>query len=125
MYEYQASIELRYERAEEWSAQLGAVLRGPMWYDTEESLLVPTAEPNRQFVHRKPPFWVINARFDYSLNAAWEVHAAINNLLNVNQHPIFIAIDATPTLADLRFYNGAGGTSLPGRELVVGARFRF
>jgi vitamin B12 transporter len=125
MYEYQASIGLRHEHADRWSAQLDAVLRGPMWYDTEESLRVPTAEPNRQFVHRKPPFWVINARFDYRVSAAWEFHAAINNLLDINQHPIFIAIDDSPSLADLRFYNGAGGTSMPGRELVVGARFRF
>jgi vitamin B12 transporter len=125
MYEYQASIGLRHEHADRWSAQLDAVLRGPMWYDTEESLRVPTAEPNRQFVHRKPPFWVINARFDYRVSAAWEFHAAINNLLDINQHPIFIAIDESPSLADLRFYNGAGGTSMPGRELVVGARFRF
>jgi vitamin B12 transporter len=125
MYEYQASVGLRYERAEQWSAQLDAVLRGPMWYDTEESLLVPAAEPNRQFVHRKPPFWVINARVDYRVNASWDIHAAINNVLDVNQHPIFIAIDKTPTLADLRFYNGGGGTSMPGREFVLGTRFRF
>jgi vitamin B12 transporter len=125
MYEYQTSVGLRHEHDDRWSAQIDAVLRGPMWYDTEESLLVPVAEPNRQFVHRKPPFWVVNARFDYRVNANWAVHGAINNLLAVNQHPIFIAIDGSPTLADLRFYNGAGGTSMPGRELVVGARFRF
>jgi vitamin B12 transporter len=96
-----------------------------MWYDTEESLLVPAAEPTRSFVHRKSPFWIWNLRAERRFAGRWSAFLAVNNLLDANAHPIFIAIDELPTKADLRFYNGAAGTSMPGRELVVGARVRF
>jgi len=124
MYEYQASGVLRYERSN-WSSSLAAVLRGPMWYDTEENLLTPTAEPNRNFIHRKSPFWTVSLRGEYQVNESLQITAAIQNIFDKNEHPIFIAIDDEPSLADLRFYNGAAGTSMPGREVSVGVKLRF
>lgn len=124
MYEYQASGVLRYERSN-WSSSLAAVLRGPMWYDTEENLLTPIAEPNRNFIHRKSPFWTVSLRGEYQVNESLQITAAIQNIFDKNEHPIFIAIDDEPSLADLRFYNGAAGTSMPGREVSVGVKLRF
>jgi vitamin B12 transporter len=128
MYQYQGRLGTRLARGadkREWSLRFEGVLRGPMWYDTEESLLVPAAEPTRAFVHRKSPFWIWNLRGERAFAAGWSAFVAVNNLLDENEHPIFIAIDETPTKADLRFYNGAAGTSMPGREVVVGARVKF
>jgi vitamin B12 transporter len=124
MYEYQAGGTLRHEHGK-WSASIGAVLRGPMWYDTEENLLVPAGEVNRNFIHRKAPFWTVNLRSEYRVNDSLEVVAAIENMFDKNEHPIFIAIDEEPSIADLRFYNGAAGTSMPGREFSVGVKLRF
>ena len=46
MYRYEASAGVRYGRGSgrlqgDWSLQLSTLLRGPMWYDTEEALLIP------------------------------------------------------------------------------------
>ena len=124
MYEYQASGALRYERGK-WSGSLAAILNGPMWYDTEENLLIPAAEPNRNFIHRKAPFWLVSLRTRYRVNDSLELTADVQNLLDENEHPIFIAIDSASSIADLRFYNGGAGTSMPGREFSVGVKLRF
>lgn len=124
MYEYQASGALRYERGK-WSGSLAAILNGPMWYDTEENLLIPAAEPSRNFIHRKAPFWLVSLRTRYRVNDSLELTADVQNLLDENEHPIFIAIDAASSIADLRFYNGDAGTSMPGREFSVGVKLRF
>jgi vitamin B12 transporter len=125
MYQYQGRVSSRLARGDDWSLLLEGVLRGPMWYDTEENLLVPAAEPNRAFIHRKSPFWIWNLRAERAFAGGWRAFAALNNVLDANAHPIFIAIDESPTPADLRFYNGAAGTSMPGREFTIGARVRF
>jgi len=108
-----------------WSIELGGILRGPVWYDTEENLLIPFAEPNNTFIHRKSPFWVFNLRGEVALNDRITLSGAVNNLLNKNEHPLFIAIDKAPYKADPRFQNGGLGTSMPGREFVARIQARF
>lgn len=124
MYEYQGSLTLGVNGGDRWRAQLTGVLHGPIWYDTEENLLVPTVEVNRTFVHRKDPFSLFT--FSSRVRLAQRVHAtlAVYNLLNVNQHPTFIALNRLPYVSDPRFSNGGRGNSLPGREFVIGLELR-
>jgi vitamin B12 transporter len=107
-----------------WSLELQGVLRGPIWYDTEENIL-PLYEPTTTYIHRKDPFWVFNLRGSVDVSERITVSAAVNNLLNKNEHPTFIAIDKAPYKADPRFQNGGLGTSMPGREFVARIQARF
>ncbi|MGJ7485713.1 TonB-dependent receptor [Variovorax sp. LT2P21] len=130
MYKYEASVGLRYGRgtgklANDWSLQVGALLRGPMWYDTEEILRIPQGEPRSTFIHRKGAFTTWNLRGDWRIAPNVKVFAGINNLFNLNRSPIFIALDQKPCIADARFQNGGCGTSMPGRELQVGMQVTF
>ena len=49
----------------------------------------------------------------------------MNNIFDINDHPIFIGLDSTPCGANLVNQNGACGNSMPGREFIVGAQVRF
>jgi vitamin B12 transporter len=109
-----------------WFVEANALLRGPMFYDTEELLLIPLAEPASTYVHRKAPFWTFNLKGQVQLTKALTLTGLVNNVFDINQHPVFIALDKEPRLADPRFQNGSPlGTSMPGRsyELRLQARF--
>ena len=123
MYEYQAAVRVGTE-IDRLTAQLVSTLYGPMWYDTEESLLIPFAEPSRTFVHRKPPFWLLTLSGEYQVIAGIAVRAAVTNLLDRNVHPTFIAENREPFLSDPDFSLGGRGNSLPGRQFTVGLVFR-
>jgi len=110
--------------ARRWTAQLIGALQGPMWYDTEESLLVPFAEPLRTFVHRKDPFALWTLTGDYDLGSGVRIRAGVTNLLNKNVHPTFIAENREPFLSDPEFSLGGRGNSLPGRAFTIGLVFR-
>lgn len=127
VYEYQASIGARLEgsAAKPWSVQALGILRGPIWYNTEENLLIPQGEPFREFIHEKSPFWVVNLRAEWRALEAVSLFAAVNNVFDVNEHPIFIALDESPFIGDARFSNGGLGNSMPGREVQIGLRARF
>lgn len=130
MYQYEAAAGARYGHgpgvnAGDWSVQLSALLRGPMWYDTEENLLVPEGEPHGSWIHRKGAFTVWNLRADYRASRSVKLFAGVNNLFNLNRHPIFIAQDQRPCLANPAFQNGGCGTSMPGREWMIGLQADF
>ena len=133
MYQYQASIGTRFGQrtgvAIPWTFSVIGILRGPMWYNTEENLLIPQGEPNREYIHRKPPFWIWNARLEGEIRQGMTAFLAVNNIFNVNQHPIFLALDRQPFIgrSDLGNTGGIGntGNSMPGREFVVGLQARF
>jgi vitamin B12 transporter len=130
MYQYEAAGGLRLARGMDrnpgdWSAQLTALLRGPMWYDTEENLLIPQGEPSSSFIHRKGAFTVWNLRGEYRLSRGMKLFAGINNIFDLNRHPIFIARDQRPCLANPIFQNGGCGTSMPGREWMIGLQADF
>jgi len=130
MYRYESSLGLNVGQQggawKDWSVQLGGIFRGPVFYDTEENLLIPQGEPVSTYVHRKSPFWVWNLRGDVKLTQHITVQAAVNNILNKNAHPIFIATDSDPRIADPRFQNGTPlGTSMPGREFVLRLKADF
>jgi vitamin B12 transporter len=127
MYKYQAAIGTRFGQSGgqyDWSIQVTGILRGPMWYNTEENLLV-TAEPNRDWIHRKNPFWIWNVRGEVEVAKGIKIFALVNNLFNKNEHPIFIGLDKKPYKLDARFANGGNGTSMPGLEVQAGVQARF
>jgi vitamin B12 transporter len=95
-----------------------------MWYDTEESLLVPFAEPARTFVHRKDPFSLWTVTGDYDLGSGVRIRAGVTNLLNKNVHPTFIAENREPLLSDAESSLGERGNSIPGRAFTIGLVFR-
>lgn len=127
MYEYQASLTNRVGQdgvRYPWTVQLNGVLRGPMWYDTEERLIA-SAEPDANYIHRKSPFWVWNLRGEVEVLRNLTLFAEVNNLLNKNEHPIFIALDKQPYILSPAASNGGLGTSMPGREFNVGFTYSF
>ncbi|MDR3037774.1 MAG: TonB-dependent receptor [Candidatus Adiutrix sp.] len=128
MYKYQGAAYIRFGQRPEtglpWLVRLTGVLRGPIYYDTEEGLRMPAYEPNNQFIHRKQPFMVWNMNGELELSRRWTAYAGLNNIFNKNQHPLFIAID------DGRSYlsnpnDGGNGTSMPGREFYLGLKYSF
>ncbi|MDQ1080080.1 TonB-dependent receptor [Pseudoroseomonas cervicalis] len=124
VYRYQASLGTVFG-GRDWDLGATGILRGPMYYNTEENLLIPQAEPGREYVHRKAPFWVVNLRGNYRIRDNVTLFGAVNNLFDVNRSPIFIGTDAEPYRLDPRFSNGGLGTSMPGRELVAGLQVTF
>jgi vitamin B12 transporter len=125
MYQYQGSIFAQIGSKENipWSMRLTGVLRGPVWYNTEEGLVIPKYEPYSTYIHRKKPFWVANYYGEISFSKSFTVYGGVNNIFNKNYHPLFIAIDdGTPYLATS---NGGTGTSNPGREWYLGVKFNF
>ncbi|WCS26708.1 TonB-dependent receptor [Methylobacterium sp. NMS14P] len=129
VYLYQLALGTRFGQAGvpyPWTIQLQGVLNGPVWYNTEENLLVPAAEPYREYIWRKDPFFLVNVRGEVEVLPGAKLFVQVRNLLDVNYHPLFIATAGAGTaLADLRFYNGSGGTSAPGRDVQVGFQVRF
>lgn len=123
MYESQGSA-LFGVTAARWSGRLAGTYYGPVWYETEENLLIPSAEPHRTFIHRKSPFWVWNLQGKREIGAGLWVTAAVQNLLNKNEHPLFIAINREPIVANTALSNGGVGNSMPGRAFVVGFEYR-
>lgn len=128
MYQYQAAVGTRFGQnggRYDWSIQVTGILRGPMWYNTEENLLIPFAEPNRDWIHRKNPFWIWNLRGEVEVAKGVKLFAAAHNLFNQNEHPIFIGLDKKPYKLDARLANGGYGTSMPGLELQAGLQAKF
>ncbi|MBN9540649.1 MAG: hypothetical protein BGN99_33815 [Alphaproteobacteria bacterium 65-37] len=110
-----------------WNMQLLGILRGPMWYNTEESLS-PVYFPGQvrsTTVYQKDPFWIWKLRGEVEVYKGIKVFGAVNNIFDVNAHPIFIAQDQVPCTAIQANQNGSCGTSMPGREFIVGFQFRF
>ncbi|MCC7251066.1 hypothetical protein [Hyphomicrobium sp.] len=55
----------------------------------------------------------------------FEALRRLNNLFDVNEHPIFITLDKKPCIANPTSQNGGCGTSMPGREYLVGLQWRW
>ncbi len=121
----QGSLGLRLAAPGAWDLTLTGLWRGSVWWDTEERLLIPAAEPQRDFVHRKRGFWTLNLRGQLRLSPTLRLFGAIDNLTDRNEHPLFIATDREPYLSDPAHSNGGRGNSLPGRSLRVGLKLDF
>lgn len=79
-----------------WMVQLVGTYYGRVWYDTQENLLVPFAEPARGTIHSKAPFMTWKLRSRFALTGGMWLTAAVHNLFNKNDHPLFIAINREP-----------------------------
>jgi len=132
VYKYQGSFFTQVgqggEAAYPWSVRLTGILRGPVYYDTEEtfvdSLGIEPAPSPSNYIHRKAPFMVWNLSGELGLDQSWTVYGGVNNLFDKNQHPLFIAIDdGTHYLAKPN--DGGYGTSMPGREFYLGLKRAF
>lgn len=124
IYEYQLAIGSVIGKPGVFDIRPLGVLHGQMYYNTEEDLLT-VYKPNTQFVSKKDPYWVWNLRGNYY---AWEgvtLFAAINNIFDENQSPIFISTDSLPYRSDPRGSNGYRGNSMPGREFIAGFQVFF
>ena len=66
VYETQGSVLLGVANPS-WMAQVVGTYYGPVWYDTEENLLIPFAEPGRGTIHGKHPFmtWRLRGRYEH------------------------------------------------------------
>lgn len=130
IYEYEASLGTIFGEGgsgrpwRDWNLEIRGLLRGPMWYNTEERLLLPGQLVNVTS-YLKSPFWTWYSRYEVGIGNGFTLFAAVNNIFDVNQHPIFIALDQTPCIANPVFQNGACGNSLPGREFIVGLQGRW
>ncbi len=130
VYEYEMALGARYARVDgqfPWNMQLVSLLRGPMYYNTEETLypILFSGQITSTTVYRKDPFWTFNWRGEVEVYKGMTLFAAVNNITDVNNHPIFIAIDSQPCIARLAVQNGSCGNSMPGREFIVGGRVQF
>ena len=110
-----------------WNLQLIGLLRGPMDYNTEEALspIFFPGQVRNVTVYEKSAFWVWNLRGEVEPRKGVKLIAALNNIFDTNQHPIFIALDQTPCGANQLAQNGACGNSIPGREFMVGVQIKF
>lgn len=110
-----------------WSLQLLGILRGPMWYNTEERLssVYFPGQITSTTVYRKAPFWVWNLRGEVEVYKGLKMFGAINNIFDENQHPIFIALDTDVCGANRAQQNASCGNSMPGRNFIVGFQYRF
>ena len=123
VYETQGSLLLGVHNPA-WMVQVVGTYYGPVWYDTEENLLIPFAEPARGTIHRKGPFTTWNLRGRYELGSGLWLTGAVRNLLNKNDHPLFIAINREPLFGNAALSNGGLGNSMPGRAFIVGFEWR-
>jgi vitamin B12 transporter len=98
-----------------------------MWYNTEESLspVYFPGQARNTTVYRKDAFWVWNLRSEIELVKDVKLFGAVRNLFDENQHPIYIALDEIPCVANQANQNGSCGNSIPGREFIVGLQARL
>jgi len=128
--QYQASIGTRFGQAGTeipWNINLLGMFRGPMWYNTEESLS-PAFFPGQirnTTVYTKPAFTVWNTRAEVEVRKGVNLFLAVNNIFDINQSPIFIATNQSPCTANQANQNGSCGNSMAGREFWVGVQIRW
>src|SRR5262249_54329262 len=110
-----------------WNFHVYGLMRGPMWYNTEESLS-PIFFPGQNrtvTVYKKEAWWVVNTRSEIEFAKGWTLFSSVNNLFNKNEHPIFIALDTIPCVANQANQNGSCGNSIAGRAYIAGIQGRF
>jgi vitamin B12 transporter len=125
VFQYQGSLfaQVGQDGSVPWKARITGILRGPVWYATEESLIAPAFEPNSNWIHRKSPYWIFNVYGEASVTDSVTVYGGVNNVFNRNYHPLFIAVDDGTTY--LSSSTGGRGTSSPGAEFYAGVKYSF
>jgi vitamin B12 transporter len=91
-----------------------------MWYDTEENLLIPFAEPIRTFVHRKDPFWLFTLSGDSRVVPGVRVKSAVEQPARPECPPDVHRGESRAVPVQPGVSLGGFGNSLPGRAFSVG-----
>jgi vitamin B12 transporter len=128
--QYEAAIGTRFGQAGisiPWNINVLGVLRGPMWYNTEESLspIFFPGQIRNTTVYQKGAFWVWNTRAEVEVRPGVNFFMYVNNIFDVNQSPVFIATNQYTCTANLANQNGGCGNSMAGREIVAGVQIRW
>ncbi len=122
MYEYQAAFNVTYAPSDVFDMTLSSVLNGPMYYNTEEWI---SGETDRNTVYRKGPFWVFGLRGNWALSDSVTLFGGVDNLLDENNHPMFIVLDDSPCIGNMAKSNGGCGNSMAGRSFFAGLKATF
>jgi vitamin B12 transporter len=127
---YEVSIGTRFGQVTTempWNFQVLGLLRGPMDYNTEESLspFFFPGQVRNVTVYEKGSFWVWNLRSELQARPGVKFIGVLNNVFDVNQSPIFIALDSPVCQASAVAQNGACGNSIPGRQFWAGVQVTF
>jgi vitamin B12 transporter len=129
VYDYQATLFFQLGKdqgSHPWSTRLSAVIRGPMYNNTGETMKRPEFEPDGTYVHKKDSFTVWNMSGEFKATENITIFGGVNNILDLNEHPFWWGLDKDPWRNLTNF--GAptqGSHSMPGREFYAGARFTF
>jgi vitamin B12 transporter len=134
---YQASAGLRLGHREKWEATLVALLNGPTYEPGQGQALInanypanpATGQPLLTWVFKRRPFWVLNARISGQISERLRVFGGVNNLLNLNYDPSFLALNEVNGRYTVNPYKSQSrsttGASSPGRELFAGLEVSF
>ena len=128
--QYEAAIGTQFGQAGTeipWNINVLGIFRGPMWYNTEESLS-PAFFPGQirnTTVYTKSAFTVWNTRAEVEVRKGVNLFLAVNNIFDVNQSPVFIATNQYPCTANIANQNGSCGNSMAGREIWAGVQIRW
>jgi len=104
--QYEAAIGTQFGQAGTeipWNINVLGIFRGPMWYNTEESLS-PAFFPGQirnTTVYTKSAFTVWNTRAEVEVRKGVNLFLAVNNIFDVNQSPVFIATNQYPCTANI------------------------
>ena len=131
VYEYEAMVGTRFGEYGtgrawgDWNLEIRGLLRGPMWYNTEERLLLPGQLVNVTAYRKEPVLGVVHALrgrvsprgSPCSRRSTTSSTSTSTRSSSRSTRPLASQI---PT-----FQNGACGNSMPGREFVVGLQGRW
>lgn len=134
--EYQASAGLRVSQRR-WEATLVALLNGPTYEPGQGQALInanypanpATGQPILTWVFKRRAYGVVNLRASYQATERVRLFGGINNLLNLNYDPSFLALNEVNARYTVNRYKSQSrsstGASSPGRELFAGIEVSF
>jgi len=134
---YQDTFGLKVARKDSWDVSVSAILAGPTYESGATHGLInadyptnpATGQPITTWIFRKDPYWLVNFRAGYEITSGLRVFGGINNLLNLNYDPSFLALYKTDAQYRVNPYKsqsrGTYGSSAPGRELYAGLEYKF
>jgi outer membrane receptor protein involved in Fe transport len=128
-------VGLRLGRKSKWDGVLFGVLSGPTYDGAANQGLInanyPTNPANGQpiltWIFKRDPYWLVNGRLSYQLNRQLRLFAGVNNLLNLNYDPAYLALNQVNATYTLNPYKSQSrqttGSSSPGREFFGGVQY--
>jgi len=134
---YQGTVGLRIGRKAKWDGVIFGVLSGPTYEAGASHGLINanyptnsiTGQPILGWIFKKESYWLVNARFSFQLGQQLRLFGGVNNLLNLNYDPSFLALNQVNAKYTVNPYKSQSrqstGSSSPGRELFGGLQYSF